>query len=206
MAFRHTAQLLVALCSALLTLACLPALAQQPAEGPEGGDSAVQPPAAYTLSFRIIKIDVAEGYDQRVFADLPDGVFLQAPPDGDGFYDRAFLREMYGEAIRRGLVAIVGPVYSMTVAPGAEMVTTRNVTRDGTTEWSMSHGVDPLTPDGMSVRLRSLWSAKDFLAFEMTGPEPATCDVAVGQPFPVCAEQGRSGGYVVLVLVEPAVM
>ncbi|HOS91930.1 MAG TPA: hypothetical protein PLQ54_01325 [Armatimonadota bacterium] len=203
------------------TVAC-PSCPAQPPAAPaptaEAPAKTTPPPAAYTVSFRIIKIDVAEGLDRREFADLPDSAFFITPESGDQFYDRVQLRQVFGEAIRPGLVATVGPVYSVTVPPRAEPVAIRGVLMDGKTEWSVSLAVEPRSDDGMKVDLRSVWLTKDLLAFE-TNPDPGKCEMYVGWPMPMWAGSGFSTnrpdrevgknferGYCVLVLVEPAVM
>ncbi|HQK95952.1 MAG TPA: hypothetical protein PLD23_20820 [Armatimonadota bacterium] len=173
-------------------------------------------PAAYVVSFRFIKVEVAEGLDPREFADIRSGAFSFAPEDGDGFYDRKQLAEAYGPKIRPGLVATVGPVYSMCVRPNADPKVVSGITGDGKHEWSVSASVEPLTPDGKQIRLHSGWDLSHVFGVGDGGM--GTSDHWLGYPLPLYSGNGTEWGgaedpvgtrfqcgWTVLVLIEKAV-
>ncbi len=196
---------------AMAATVCLPAGAQDQPQEPEA-------PAAYVVSFRIITVSVAEGLDPREFADVRSGAFSFAPEDGDGFYDRVALAEAYGPKIHPGLVATVGPVYSMCMKPGSNPVAVKGVTGDGKHEWSVIASIKPLTPDGKKLELTSGWNMADVLGFD--SPWPGTSEHWLNYPLPLHSRDGRgtgtgddgfgpgtrfTGGWTVLVLIEKAV-
>jgi hypothetical protein len=158
----------------LATVACLGLLAaaaavwMAPRAAAQAGaapDERPGPAAAYTVSFRIITARVAEGYDPALYADLADGGLCFAPPDADGFYDQAKLRETYGPAIREGLEANVWPVYTLCMRPNADPVTIRGVMADGEREWGMSCFLEPSVDDLTRVALHSQWDLQEVLGF-----------------------------------------
>ncbi|HQK94580.1 MAG TPA: hypothetical protein PLD23_13800 [Armatimonadota bacterium] len=172
-------------------------------------------PAAYVVSFRMITVAPAEGRDPGEFGDVPSGAFFFAPDDGDGFYDRVKLAEAYGRGVREGLVATVGPVYSMSMKPNSNPVVVSGVTGDGSGTWSVSASVEPLTPDGKRVRLHSGWDVASLFGFEVPGL--GTSDHWLGVPLPLhsgnrvgspadgeAVGQKFRGGYTILVLIEKA--
>ncbi len=212
---------------ALAAAVCLPAGAQDqpqgretaPAEAVEATEpQADQGPAAYVVSFRFIKVSVAEGLDPREFADIPSGSFSFAPDDGDGFYDRVALAEAYGPKIRPGLVATVGPVYSMCMKPNSDPKAVSGWTGDGEYEWSASAWVEPLTPDGKKLCLHSGWDLSHVFGFGDGGM--GTSEHWLNVPLQLHSGDGAgtgtgddgfgpgtrfTGGWTVLVLIEPAV-
>jgi len=175
-----------------------------------------QGPAVYVVSFRFIKVDVADGLDPREFADIPSGSFSFAPDDGDGFYDRVKLAEAYGPKIRKGLVATVGPVYSMCVRPNSDPKVVSGVTGDGRNEWSVSAWVEPLSPDGKKLCLHSGWDLSRVFGIGDGGM--GTSEHWLNVPLQLHSGNGTAwggegepagtrfdGGWTVLVLIEPAV-